>query len=180
MDSSLQGRVDPGGRGPRSGLSSDGALLIFDVGQLVCGLPLGEVREVLAMCSLLRPPALPALLEGFLNLRGQAIPVLRVDRLFGLAAAPFRLHTHLVVLRRQRLAFIADRARDIVSGNTGEVLQPSPGSVFGDCLEGTLRVGSDDINLLRVERLLLKQEESKIAEFRAIAERRIAELAEPV
>lgn len=130
------------------------------------------------MCELLRPPALPPLLEGFLNLRGQAIPVIRMDRLFGLAEAPLRLHTHLVVLREKRLAIVTERARDVISAPFGDLLQPPAANVFGDCLEGVLRVGPIDISLLRVERLLLRQEESKIAELRRIAERRLAELAE--
>lgn len=130
------------------------------------------------MCDLLRPPALPPLLEGFLNLRGQAIPVIRMDRLFGLAEAPLRLHTHLVVLRGKRLAIVTERARDVISVQSGNVVRPPAESIFGDCLESVLRADSGDISLLRVERLLLRQEESRIAELRRIAERRLAELAE--
>ena len=133
---------------------------------------------MLPMCELLRPPALPPLLEGFLNLRGEAAPVIRVDHLFGLAAARLQLHTHLVVLRSQPIAIVTARARDIIHVRSGDVLQPAPGNVFGDCLEGVLRAESGEISLFRVERLLLKHEESKVEEFRRIAERRIAELAE--
>jgi purine-binding chemotaxis protein CheW len=178
MTPSLPVAADGGRRESRSERSSGTAFLVFDLGGLWCGLPLGEVREVLPMCDLLRPPALPPLLEGFLNLRGEAAPVIRIDRLFGLAAAPFRLHTHLVVLRRQPFAIVTERARDIISARFGDVLQPPDGNVFGGCLEGVLRADSGDISLLRVDRLLLKQEESKIAELRRIAERRIAELVE--
>ena len=51
------------------------------------------------MASLFRPPTIPSLLEGFLNLRGTAVPVLSLGRLFGLHERPLELHTPLVILR---------------------------------------------------------------------------------
>jgi purine-binding chemotaxis protein CheW len=152
-------------------------LLVFDLNGISCGLSLSEIREVLPMCELLRPPALPPLLEGFLNLRGEVVPVIRIDRLFGLAAVQLRLHTHLLVVqRRPPLALLVDRVRDIMAVEAGASLETPREHVFGDCLKAVFRTGTHDISLLRLDRLLLREEESRIADFLGIAERRLNEL----
>lgn len=162
---------------PQPELSSKGPFLVFEVSGLSCGLPAGEIREVLPMCEVVRPPALPPVLEGFLNLRGQLTPVVRLDRLFGLAEVQFLLHTHLVVLqRRPPLALLVDRVREIMSSAPGGCLEPPPEHVFGDCLEEVYQLDTRSISLLRVDRLLLKEEESRISEFVRIAERRLEEI----
>ena len=59
-------------------------LLVFHLSGLNCAFPLEAVREVVPMASLSSPPGLPSGLLGFLDLRGTAIPIVRLDRLFDL------------------------------------------------------------------------------------------------
>ena len=42
---------------------------------------------------------MPAILEGFLNLGGAVIPVLRIAELLGLLPQPPELHTPIVIIR---------------------------------------------------------------------------------
>jgi chemotaxis signal transduction protein len=56
-------------------------------GQLY-GIPLREVQEIVPMAQLSGPPDLPAILAGFLNLEGEAIPVVRLDRMLRLPGQP--------------------------------------------------------------------------------------------
>ena len=57
---------------------------VFELAGQSFGLPLESVREIVPMAALSRPPSMPSILEGFLNLRGTALPVLRIAALLGL------------------------------------------------------------------------------------------------
>src|SRR4051812_6590060 len=59
-------------------------LVVFHLAGQAYALELGAVQEIVLMAALSRPPGLPSMLEGFLNLAGTAIPVVRLDRLFRL------------------------------------------------------------------------------------------------
>src|SRR5918994_7575371 len=61
-------------------------IIIFDVCGTACALPRSAVREFLPLPRVWRPPALPRPVAGFFNLGGDAVPVLRLDVLFGLQA----------------------------------------------------------------------------------------------
>src|ERR1700729_1351062 len=74
-------------------------LLVFHSSGLDCAFPLEAVREIVPMAALSSPPGLPSGLLGFLDLRGTAIPIVRLDRLFDLPEQKPGLHTPMIVLR---------------------------------------------------------------------------------
>jgi purine-binding chemotaxis protein CheW len=152
-------------------------VLVFELGGYCCGAPLGEIQEVLPMCRLVQTIGQPAALAGFLNLRGEMAPLVLLDRLFGLEPTPLHLYSHIVVTRGSRpLALSVERALDVVAIDAGVPLEPPAGNVFGDCLEGVLRAGSREVNLLRLDQVLLAEERSKIAEFTRMATERSTHL----
>ena len=59
-------------------------VLIFHTSGLDCAFPLEAVQEIVPMATLYCPPGMPSGLAGFLDLRGTAVPIIRVDRLFDL------------------------------------------------------------------------------------------------
>src|SRR5271154_5324993 len=75
-------------------------LLVFHSSGLHCAFPLEAVREIVPMATLSTPPGLPSGLAGVLNLRGTAVPIVRLDRLFDLAEQRPGLHTPMIVLHR--------------------------------------------------------------------------------
>jgi chemotaxis signal transduction protein len=64
-----------------------------------CAFPLEAVREIVPMATLATPPGLPSGLAGFLDLRGVAIPIARLDRLFDLPEQRPGLNTPMIILR---------------------------------------------------------------------------------
>lgn len=161
----------------RKGLACDGVkAVVFEVSGYSCGLPLGYVRKIVPMCNLARPPGLPRMLEGLLNLRGEIASVVRLDRLFGLSPTILRRHSQLVVLQAPTpLALLADRVRCIDAIEPDELL-PAEDSVFNDCLAGVLPAPHGPVHFLHGDRLLLAQEKQRFAEIQQIAQRRLSEL----
>src|SRR5580658_4307861 len=74
-------------------------LLIFNLSGLDCAFPLEAVREIVPMATLSCPPGMPSGLAGLLHLRGSAIPIIRMDRLFELPEQLPGLHTPMIILR---------------------------------------------------------------------------------
>ena len=151
---------------------------LFEVGGHSFGLRLDSVREVVPMAALSRPPSTPGTLEGFLNLRGTAVPVLRVASLLGLPQDPLDLHTPLVIVRRGALplALLVNRVTDIVSLSSDSLVSISEEDSFNGCVEGRLPMAGTDVHLLSLDRLLLEKEQHALAHFQETENRRLQQL----
>ncbi|OGG54320.1 MAG: hypothetical protein A3F84_14840 [Candidatus Handelsmanbacteria bacterium RIFCSPLOWO2_12_FULL_64_10] len=153
-------------------------LMVFTLAGQSCAIPLKSVREVVPMAQLARPPGLPALLEGFLNLRGEAVPVVRLRRLFGLPEASPGLYTPMVVLKGREgpLALLVDEVSGVLSASEEAGLPVQEGHAFNDCVEAEVVLDGRAVHLLSTDRLLLEQERRRIAELQVVAQRRLSDL----
>ncbi len=146
--------------------------LVFEVSGNRFALPADAVQEVILPPRLWQPPTRPTVLEGVLNLRGVAVPVLRLDRLLGLAQRRGGPFAPLIVLRRPAPAWAV--ATDTVEDVTGEAPLEAPADgAFNDCVEGWLPAAR--AHLLAPERLLSAREAAALAEFQAVADQRMEE-----
>jgi purine-binding chemotaxis protein CheW len=161
------------GAGPRR------SVLLFRLGGHACALPADAVAEVVPLPLLSRPPGLPDLLEGLLNLGGWAVPVVRLDRLLGLPPLTPGLYTPLLVLRRPAaLALLVEAVQGLVSVPAADVRPGAPGHSCNDCLEGELTLAGRPVALLDPERLLLAKERRCLAALQAAEQERLRRLEE--
>ena len=162
----------------RPGPSARRALVIFHLGGQAYGLPLEEVLEIVPLALLSRPPGLPAMMAGFLGLEGQAVPVLRLDRLFGLPELTPGLYTPLLILRSpgHPLALLVEKVSRITAVAADAVVPVPPGESFNDCAEGVVTLDSHVVLLLSPERLLLDKEQQCLAEFQDLEQARLRAL----
>jgi purine-binding chemotaxis protein CheW len=138
---------------------------VFELSGESYGLPLESLREIVPMAALSRQPSMPSILEGILNLRGTAVPVLRVAQVLGLPQDALELHTPLLIMRGEPLALLVARVTGIVAFSEG--LVPLTGSdSFNGCIEGRLTTAAGAVYLLSPERLLLEKERRIVAGFR--------------
>ena len=151
-------------------------MCLFELAGQPFGLRLGSVTEILPMATLSRPPFMPSLLEGFLNLRGTSLPVVRTAAVLGLPQNRLELHTPLVVLRGQRLplALLVDRVLGVSSA--AGLMPIAESDSFNGCVEGRLTADDHDVNLLSLDRLLLEKEQRVLAEFQAAETIRLRQL----
>ena len=157
-------------------IETDRGILVFQLATHWAALPLEAVERITPMAQVARPPGLPSPLEGVLNLAGAAVPVLRLDRLFGLPAQTLGLYSALIVLRGgagERIAIVADRASEVISIAETALLPLGKQRVFNDCASATFRRGDAVVHLLSPARLLLEQERRSLAEFQSLAQQRL-------
>jgi purine-binding chemotaxis protein CheW len=152
--------------------------LVFQLSDRVAAVRLEDVERITPMAELASPPGLPSALEGVLNLAGVAIPVLRLDRLFGLPTQQLGLHSMLIILRAPReggIAILVDRATEILSVFESAFLPIDQEDSFNGCAEATVAVRDDIIHVLSPTRMLVAKEQAALTEFQIMAQRRLQE-----
>jgi purine-binding chemotaxis protein CheW len=149
---------------------------IFRLADHSFALRLESITEIVLMAALSRPPLLPSILEGFLNIAGTPIPVLRVAALLGLRQDPLELYTPLVIARgKLPLALLVRSVAGIRSVPNQKLAPLSDTSSFNDCVDGQLMVEDEVVQLLSLDRLLLEKERLTITGFREIEATRLAQ-----
>ena len=159
-------------------------LLVFHSSGLNCAFPLEAVREIVPMARLSSPPGLPWGLAGFLDLRGTAIPILRLDRLFDLPEQRPGLHTPMIVLRGVLgpiggpIGVLVDSVRAIVPAPSSWLLAIPKDRTFGGCTTAVFQLDGDLISLLSPTALLTASENRLLADYGAISQARLLRLQE--
>jgi len=77
---------------------SQNRLLTFEIGSSLFALPIGAVYEVAEMAELACIPTLPRDVAGVINYRGDALPVVRRERLLEPGAGALEAPQHVLVI----------------------------------------------------------------------------------
>jgi purine-binding chemotaxis protein CheW len=155
--------------------------LIFALAGLRCALPRAAVRELLPLPRLSRPPSMPATLAGFVNLGGEALPVLALRHLLGLTrVAPVEpLYRHIVVvedtLPGSRAGLLVDRVLDLSPMPAGASSPVPPEDSLNGCVAAQLATPDGFIHVLDPARILLAREQASLAEMTRKASERLGE-----
>ncbi|RVU21549.1 chemotaxis protein CheW [Methylobacterium oryzihabitans] len=154
------------------------AYLLVDVAGTPCALRREAADEILPLPRLWRPPGAPAALAGFLNLSGEAVAVLDLAALLGLAAPAGRgLYRHLVLCTAPRIALLVERVTDLVTVPPDAVRPVSGAATLNGCVAEEIRLGDRLVHGLAVERILLAEERGRLSDATREAQRRLAEWA---
>ena len=157
-------------------LEPERVLLVFYVGGQLAAVPLESVERIAPMAQLARPPGLPSPLEGILDLGGEAVPVLRLDRLLGLAVHEPGLYSMLIVLKGLAdggLALLVERASEVRSVSFGELLPVDGKDSFNACAEASFLLRGETVSLLSPQRILLEKERQALSEFQTLTRHRV-------
>jgi purine-binding chemotaxis protein CheW len=161
-----------------AGPAAEQVVLLFHIGRHACAVPLHAVQEIVPYAALTCLPGQPSIVQGFLNLRGQAVPVIRLAALFGIPETQPALSSVIVILR-SHTGWLVDHAEGLASTGQDCTLPVDTNHSFNDCAAGQCDIEGRRFTLLAHERVLLAQEQARIAELAELAQRRIAEVADP-
>jgi purine-binding chemotaxis protein CheW len=163
-------------------------IILFDVGGIACALRRSAARELLPLPRLWRPPGTPRPVAGFFNLSGTAVPVIRLDILFGLernktADAEADLYRHLILVdgltASGRAALLVDRVLDVLQVEESTLSAVAPENTLNGCVEAEITHAGGLIHLLSIERVLLAEEQQALTELGRHAQSRLGEWALP-
>lgn len=141
-------------------------------------LPAAAVAEVLPIARLSRPVGAPKVLAGFLNLAGQALPVVDLATVFGAAPPDDQdLYRHIVRLNPvegRSLALLVERVVDAAAAVDG-VAPLAPDQSVGGVLAANLRLGGELVPLIDLAGLLLAEERLRLDDLAQAAQARLDE-----
>jgi purine-binding chemotaxis protein CheW len=130
--------------------------VLFRVGDVVCALPAGIVREILPPLSATRIPGATAAVRGLVNVRGALLTVVDAHALLGRPASPDDEGAIVVVDRgSRRFGLTVSQVLDFVHVPAADI-EPSerlPG-IDARVARGVGRVGDRHFILLDLESLL--------------------------
>jgi purine-binding chemotaxis protein CheW len=156
-----------------------GQFLLLRVGDQTCGVPAPSIREIVHRAALVSTPGQPNILEGFLNLRGDAIPVIPLRRLFALPDGPPDLYTPLVIIDAGGLqvALEADEAESVLEIRADQMRALPAEASPEHCAEGVVSADGRQILLLSCAKILFEQEKQCLAALQATMATRLHDLA---
>jgi purine-binding chemotaxis protein CheW len=169
-----------GGCGLNAGEYSDlHGLAVFRLDGTRLALPVEAVREVVPIVRLARPPQAPAAVAGFLDLAGDAVLVLHLDRLLGCPDCRHSPESKIIVLRgRPPLGLLVAHVESVRTAAEFRFLPVPPEASFNGCVAALLDSAAGPVHLLAAARLLLREEQARLADYAARAQARRQATAE--
>jgi chemotaxis signal transduction protein len=162
------------------GPSASRHVLVFRVGAHRFSVPAHRVSEIVHMASLVTSPGQPSVLAGFLNLRGAAIPVVRISQLLSLEKSVPRLYTPLIILTCSGLdctgmlvAIEADGVDEVTEIDEAAMRELGAGHSLNDCARAAFTWNGHEVWVLSCDQLLLAQEKECLREFQAATQQRL-------
>ena len=155
-----------------------GRCLVFHLADRAYAVPTGCVEEIVSMAELCPVPGAPTFLSGFLDVGGQLVAVISLRRLLGMPDRERELYTPLVILKAspQQIALEIDGVSRIVDIDDDELIPVTEGCSLSDCASAVARLDGQAVVLLSPERLLLEQEQRRVAELAELVRQRLAEV----
>ena len=104
--------------------------LTFKLGDELFAIPVGQVREVLEASQITKVPTAPEYMQGVVNVRGKAIPVVDLRLKFGLPKNEETVNTRIVVMELDLdsevtvVGGIADSVHEVIELEPGQINPP--------------------------------------------------------
>ena len=140
-------------------------LLLFNLSDLHCALPLTEIERILRVVEISPIPRAPEVVMGLVNVQGRIIPVLDLRKLFHLSASEISLNDQLIIARSTNgsVALLVDNVIGV--GEYGEEDITSSDALFPgiECLDGVAKLKDGIIYIYHLDRLFSAEHAAEIA-----------------
>ncbi len=134
-------------------------LCTFRVDALFCGVPVGEVQEIIRFQDMTPVPRAPGAVRGLINLRGQIVTAVDLRARLQLKPAPAGHRSMNVIVRPtsdEWVSLLVDEIGDVIEVET-ERFAPAPETVrpeVGALLRGVCQLEERLLLVLALDRLL--------------------------
>jgi purine-binding chemotaxis protein CheW len=136
-------------------------LVTFRLDRQTYALSIEPVEQIVEMVTVTPIPQVNALVQGVINVRGKAVPVVNLRRYFGLPEVDRRLDLHIILAKSGawRVGLVVDQVLNVISLPAGQIICPSEimpdglGSV--PFLQGLVQSEAGTVLVLDPDRLFL-------------------------
>lgn len=106
-------------------LSEQQNVVAFQLEKQTYALPIEPIVRIVEMVSITPIPQLDAVIEGVINVHGEAVAVVKLRRHFGLSDTPLQLNTPILLTRisGQTIGLIVDEVADVFNLPADQIVQ---------------------------------------------------------
>jgi purine-binding chemotaxis protein CheW len=134
-------------------------LVTFRLDRQVYALPIEPIQQIIEMVTITPVPQVNHSVEGVINFRGKAIPVVNLRRHLGMPKIALKLHTPIILVTfgEHLVGIIVDEVMDVLNCAASDVVHPREilpeGLGETPLLKGLLRSNETVVLLLDVDHL---------------------------
>ncbi|MCQ2582431.1 MAG: chemotaxis protein CheW [Treponema sp.] len=146
-------------------------LVTFMLGQDLYGVDIMDVKEIVRIQDVRSIPNAPYYVEGFINLRGDIIPIIDLHKRFRIQALPsdqidFDGGFIILNIENNKIGIIIDKIARVVYVKSDDIKEP-PQMISGigsEYIEGVIREDNGYLIMLNIRKLFNPKELQKIIE----------------
>lgn len=139
-------------------------LVIFTLAGEQFGIDIASVESIIKLQRITSVPQAPDFVEGITNLRGAILPVINLERRFGLPAQPQTAETRIVVasMGSLKIGMIVASVSEVLNVEDSLIEPPPPiaTSINTEFITGVAKIDSRLIILLDLGRVLTSDEQT--------------------
>lgn len=145
--------------------AEEGKYLTFNLKNENYGIPLGRVKEIIAMLPITEVPKTPDYIKGVINLRGKIIPIMDLRLKFGLEEKEYNDRTCIIVVdilngeNKRQIGLAVDAVAEVVDIKSAEIeeMSSSENSDEDEFIIGIGKVKEKVVMLLDIDKILNKE-----------------------
>lgn len=102
-------------------------LVTFQLGRQTYALPIEPIVQIIEMVTITPVPQVNPAVEGVINVRGKAVPVINLCRYLRLPQSPLRLHTPIILVQTadRLVGLVVDQVLDVISLPASRLTRPA-------------------------------------------------------
>lgn len=137
-------------------------IVVFTLNDEVCGVETTRVKEIVKYGSITKMPNMPNFIDGVISLRGAVVPVVNLNKRFGLGNTEITKKTKIIIndLEGKLIGFIVNDVSEIIKlsdqdvENTPEVIK----KIDNSYLKNVGKKGEELISILDLSTILTDTE----------------------
>ncbi len=148
-------------------------IVTFHLGEELYGVNIMDVKEIVRISEVRAIPNAPYYVEGFINLRGEIIPIINLHKRFRITSSfkseDIEMDGGFIILSIENslIGIIVDKVQRVISVKADDVKEP-PQMISGignEYIEGVIKSESGYLILLNIRKLFNAKELQKITEI---------------
>lgn len=158
-------------------------LITFRLGEQIYGLPIEPIERIIPMVTITPIPQIEGPMEGVINVRGKAVPVVNLRCHLGMEALPLHTHTPILLVWVDKLlvGLIVDTVIDMLTLPSQRIARPDDiipeGLEVPSILQGFVHLDGKTVLILNVDHLFLPEEKQALTRAIASIETQLEEIA---
>lgn len=124
-------------------MNTEEQLVIFQLNDQQYALPIQETQEIIRMSNITKVPNTRHYVEGIINLRGNIVPVINLNKRLNLPVSEYNEDTRIIVVEHdgQKVGMIVDVVMEVGRFSNDEIEPPAVAGDNVEYLKGVVKKG---------------------------------------